>query len=98
MYIKIDLIQALITEAYNLSDYEYSKILDKDGPVLIGGFVFWPSAILADGPDYDDNGEIKARGKMFEDSKKQYIDSVVNKLKTDLKAEIDKAFDEDVVF
>jgi hypothetical protein len=98
MYIKTDLIKALITEAEDLSDHEYSKILDKNGPIFVGGFAFWPSAILADAPGYDDNCEVLARGQMFTESKKQYIDAVVSKLKADLKAEIDKLFDEDVIF
>lgn len=97
-YIKTDLIQALITEAYDLSDFDYSQILDKDGPVFIGGFALWPSAILADAPDYGDDGEVVARGQIFADSKKNYINAVVTKLKADLKKEIDEAFDEDVVF
>jgi hypothetical protein len=97
-YLKSDMIRALITEAEGLSDLDYSQILDKNGPVFIGGFYFWPSSVLRDAPDYDDSGEVRARGQMFDESKKQYIDSIVNKLKADLKAEIDKAFDEEVIF
>lgn len=85
-FVKSDMIRSLITEAENISDREYCDILDKDGPIKIGGFVFMASDLL------------RGRGQMFDDSKAKYIESIVKKLKADLKAEIDLIFDEEVIF
>ena len=88
-----DYLMALIAEAESLTDLEYSAILDKAGPLVIGSFRLWPSDCLKQAPDYCENGLLKNRGQMFDDSKKAYIEKIV----TDCNAQIN-AIDEEVIF
>jgi hypothetical protein len=89
-----DYLYTMIAEAEGLTDLEYSAILDKAGPLMIGGFRLWPSDVLKNAPDYCENGLLKNRGQMFDDSKQTYIEKVVS----DCKTQINALYEEDVIF
>jgi len=90
-----DYLRDLIDQAYDLTDEDYSAILDMAGPLTIGGYQLWPSDILKGLSDIGENGQTLAtKGSKFDQSKAAYIEKITE----DCKTQVNNEYEEEVIF